>query len=219
MALGDTYNWSPLDLTPGAHWSMGRQRHRFFDGLVSYLVAVASIGAALGAQSMRSQGSWAANETIVLNSTGRIADIGLVLHPKSLMDELARERWPQSLMFVVETADPQSRAAWSDEDGPNLEGLLLRAAFVQYVETIRPQLPPGSYPLWDFGRVVRNAFVHDGKIDIRKPRDEPVSWRGITYGPADNGRQVLGHDLAAVELVMLMREMDDVGQSSPRGAP
>ena len=202
-----------FDLTPGTHWSLGRARHRFFDSLVAYLVSVASIGATLGAQARTSAGNWEPSESFVLNGTGRIGDIGLVFHPHSVMNRIAEQRWPEAVTFLVESIRPEARTIWDEKDGPNVEGMLLRGAFVQYFESVRNQTGiDATSDSWRFGRIVRNAFVHDGRIRIDDPQATPASWRGITYGPRDNGRQILGLDIAAVEVVLLMRDMDEVGR-------
>jgi len=62
--------------------------------------------------------------------------------------------------------------------------------------------------VWNFGRIVRNAFVHGGKIDFKNKRAKPVSWRNLSYSPADNGRQIIFQDLTAVEIIILMEDMD-----------
>jgi len=60
----------------------------------------------------------------------------------------------------------------------------------------------------NFGRVVRNAFAHGGLINIENPNSQPVSWRGLTYGPQHHGRQILYTDVTPVEVIFLMDEMD-----------
>jgi hypothetical protein len=68
---------------------------------------------------------------------------------------------------------------------------------------------PASWPsVWNFGRVVRNAMSHGGKIDIRNANAVPVQWRGLRYSSSDNGRQVLHTDLWPGDLFNLILEMD-----------
>lgn len=50
-------------------------------------------------------------------------------------------------------------------------------------------------PVANFCRVVRNAFVHGGKINIKSQDAPTVSWEGISYDHTSFGRLVLGDDL------------------------
>ncbi len=92
---------------------------------------------------------------------------------------------------------------------------MIANAFVQYFEANR-SLAVQKYttntqawpPIWNFGRVVRNALSHGGMVDFRNPNAAPVSWRSLSYGPAQNGRQLLYQDITSVELILLMEEMD-----------
>jgi hypothetical protein len=63
-------------------------------------------------------------------------------------------------------------------------------------------------PTLNFSRVIRNAAAH-GKINIRNPGAPPVSWRGLTYGPADNGRQIIGPDIQLGEMLALIFDASD----------
>jgi hypothetical protein len=68
---------------------------------------------------------------------------------------------------------------------------------------------PVSWPdPWDFGRVVRNAMSHGGKINISNATAAPVRWKGLCFSHADNGRQILHTDLWPGDLFNLILEMD-----------
>jgi hypothetical protein len=60
----------------------------------------------------------------------------------------------------------------------------------------------------NFARVVRNAIAH-GKIEIRNSNAPPVTWRGLTYSYADNGKQIFGTDLKLGEIVALIFDASD----------
>jgi hypothetical protein len=64
------------------------------------------------------------------------------------------------------------------------------------------------HPVWGFGRVVRNAIGHAGVVSINDQNFKPVKWEGLTYGPAQNGRAIIGPDLHAPDLILLMLDMD-----------
>jgi hypothetical protein len=59
----------------------------------------------------------------------------------------------------------------------------------------------------DFARIVRNAFAHDNIITIQNPNNAPVIWKHLTYGPADNGKNIFA-DFYVVEIIDLMKEID-----------
>lgn len=63
--------------------------------------------------------------------------------------------------------------------------------------------------VWNFGRVLRNAMSHGGRIDFRNKNASSVKWRGLIYSPADEGRLVLHTDLWPGDLYYLLREMDE----------
>ena len=68
--------------------------------------------------------------------------------------------------------------------------------------------PQGWPMIWNFARVIRNAFAHEGKITFRNPTAPSVSWRTLSYSPANNDRQILYQDVTAVEVILLMQDMD-----------
>jgi hypothetical protein len=72
-------------------------------------------------------------------------------------------------------------------------------------------------PPYGFARVVRNAFSHGGVINIDNPKTPDMSWHNLTYGPAQNKRQIIGMDLPFADIIILIVEMrDDLDR---RGCP
>jgi hypothetical protein len=67
-----------------------------------------------------------------------------------------------------------------------------------------------NWPIaWAFSRVTRNAIGHGGAITI-EDKSAPVTWNGLTYSKADNGRKIFERmDLMAGDLIMLMFEMGE----------
>jgi hypothetical protein len=58
----------------------------------------------------------------------------------------------------------------------------------------------------NFCRIVRNACAHDGTVDFRSSKEAPVAWRGLSFGPNDNGRHIIGTELRAGDILGLMFE-------------
>ncbi len=71
-------------------------------------------------------------------------------------------------------------------------------------------------PTLNFARVVRNSIAH-GKIKIRDPAAPAVTWRGLTYSYADNGRQIVGSDLKLGEILALMFDANDALEAVSKG--
>lgn len=67
--------------------------------------------------------------------------------------------------------------------------------------------------IFRFGWAVRNAFAHDGKIDIRDKRNgvarRPVVWAGVSLTKADNGANIIGPILEPGDLINLLFEISD----------
>jgi hypothetical protein len=72
------------------------------------------------------------------------------------------------------------------------------------------------HPTLNFCRTIRNAAAHGG-IHIRNPQAAPVTWRGLSIGPADNGKSIIGSDLRLGDMIGLMFEADD--ELTAMGAP
>lgn len=69
----------------------------------------------------------------------------------------------------------------------------------------------------DFARVIRNACSHGGKLTFKTPTSRTVSWRGITYSPADHDKLVVCADLSSADLIALMFDISD--ELDARGCP
>jgi hypothetical protein len=88
-------------------------------------------------------------------------------------------------------------------------------ALVKFYEDYRPWLSATlgndhtKFPdPWLFAWVVRNAASHN-TVRIDDKSFVPVSWYGLTYGSAQNGRKIFGNDLSAADVFILMLEMND----------
>ncbi|WP_342648243.1 hypothetical protein [Mucilaginibacter sp. CSA2-8R] len=91
---------------------------------------------------------------------------------------------------------------------------VMAGCYLSYYEKIKDMVVGryGSDPLhWppplQFARVVRNAFAHHSIITIKNPNVPPVTWRHLTYGPQDNGKNIFT-DLFVVELIDLFKDVE-----------
>lgn len=60
-----------------------------------------------------------------------------------------------------------------------------------------------------FAKVIRNAISHSGTLRFRSSNSPSVTWRGLTYSPADHGKKVFDGDMSAADIIFLMLEMGD----------
>lgn len=64
-------------------------------------------------------------------------------------------------------------------------------------------------PITNFSRVVRNALVHGGTININKPNSPVVNWERITISHRQMGDKILFDKyLSEGDLILLMLELD-----------
>jgi hypothetical protein len=88
--------------------------------------------------------------------------------------------------------------------------------FVEFYEDFGPWIRTHVHtefikwpPVWQFARIVRNAASHGGRVGTGNPAFLPVTWHGLTYGPAQDGHKLFGADLALADILLLMLEMND----------
>jgi hypothetical protein len=198
-----------------------RNEHHFFDDLVSLLVSMASLGMATEAHNFGYRPAFKQNERVVLSGSSNVSNTSLLFSPYTLLQPIAKNGWPTVIEFEEQPLDVSLNTL---QNYPvkltgvsGLNSMMIQSAYVHYFETIRPQIKTqyGSntteWPdVWNFGRVIRNAFSHGGCINFLNPNAQSVNWKTLTYSPSDNGRQVLYRDLASVDIILLMEDMDSV---------
>lgn len=84
--------------------------------------------------------------------------------------------------------------------------------YERWVDDIRSRVSTDrtSWPAsWQMGWMIRNAVSHGGNVHFRHQSQQPVSWRGLTVSPADQGKQVLGHFINQGDLLVLLIDMEE----------
>lgn len=64
-------------------------------------------------------------------------------------------------------------------------------------------------PVAAFCRMVRNAAVHGGTLNMSANSPHKAAWRGLHYDASSRGRTVWGNDLGPADLIVLMIELTD----------
>jgi hypothetical protein len=123
-------------------------------------------------------------------------------------------------------APPGGYSVWAAgiNHAPPSFGLVLVVArmmtpiFGEFYESYAPWVKnkfgdPDNWPMvWNFARIVRNAISHGEELEIRNPNAKTVSWYGLSYSHADNGKRIFGFqgaDLTPGDMIVLMFELSD----------
>lgn len=194
-------------------------QHRFFDYLVTFLGSICCLGVGLAVQRLGQFDKFRNKEKYInIQGISHVSNLEFHFHPYDLLELLARDSWPS----VIDLDEFSLSGETTDMLAPvrltgqlKLHAHLIESAFIQYFESVcsivENKYSKGrqSWPeVWKFGRVVRNAFAHRGEIYITNPRASAVTWKTLTYSPANNGLQIVFRDLAPVEIILLMEDMD-----------
>lgn len=162
-------------------------------------------------------GPFAPNDNIQINGRANGIQVCLKFHPHEMWKALVGNKLPERIVFEEEPRLSEAKRSGHFKAGTKLgiTSALIQPCFLNYFERLRPNIEqrfggdPYQWPsVWNFGRVVRNTFGHNGEIHFRSANAVPVSWRHYTYSPADNGRVILFKDVGIVELIYLMADMD-----------
>jgi len=126
---------------------------------------------------------------------------------------------PTVISFHVEAqqdhpklADP--KLVWKAVDVNNILINVISPVFIAFFEPYREWLKDtAAISDWPaklrFGRVIRNAAAHGGKLNMTDKKAETVTWYNTTYQVGDQGRLVVGGDLQFADIMILMMEISD----------
>ncbi|MBB3899181.1 hypothetical protein [Roseococcus suduntuyensis] len=152
----------------------------------------------------------------------------MVFIPKTGVFEVAASgNWPEEIWYYtrdgVEHPTPNSPIPGEISLGTGEPlWVIMNATFALYVERCNDWLRKKNtnYQNWppvsNFCRVIRNAIVHGGKINIENPNAPKVSWLGLSYDYTNLGRNIFD-DLADGDFIILAKALDD--EMTALGAP
>lgn len=109
---------------------------------------------------------------------------------------------------------PVAKGAQTRTNTPPMIEAHARAMFGHYFELHQGDIQTtfgqhNSWPAeWNFARVIRNSLLHAGEIHFTNANANPVSWKALSYSPADNGKKILHVDLTLGDLILLMIDLD-----------
>jgi hypothetical protein len=200
-------------LYPGPEHTYTAGYHRFFNDLVNMCLAAACYTAAFLAYRDR-PGRFGSGERVAFPGIGGRFGRDLAFHPDQLLSAFVEDERLTVLIleeYPVISIEPLREEAL-------IVSLAMQASFVRYYESVVELIEAahGRRNQWQqwpdvlrFGKIVRDAFAHNGLVDV-KDQNAPASiWRGLSYGSLQNGQQVLYGDLALADIIVLMEQMDD----------
>lgn len=147
----------------------------------------------------------------------------LIFEPYDLINSVLVDAWPSLLEFEeipyvqgkILRKKSRNELCFHGEQLSLIQKLIVMSNFVYYYESVKDLIENkyGTEPIrWPdtlkFARVIRNAFAHGGRIEIRNNALPPVRWKNYSYSYQDNGKQILPNDLNIPEIIVLLKEMD-----------
>lgn len=146
-------------------------------------------------------------------------DEGIIIPVHLFLGPILAGEWPEKIGFAsIKKEKTRVRGPLSDAESHDIirKGIF-GAAFATYYESQLAAIKTKfthTTTNWpselNFARVVRNAISHNGQIHFENLNAAPVTWRGLTFGPADNGRAVFDWEdgVGIGELILLFEDMD-----------
>lgn len=191
-------------------------QHRFFDHLVVFLGSLCGLSMGIGLQRFGKQVPIEQENNIIIQGRANVSGVEFIFYPYNLMQALANNSWPETLEIHESSLVSDPKIMGFQRAGlRGISATLIQSAFVHYFEASLPDVEAKygrnkqSWPsIWNFGRIVRNAFAHGGTIHFTNNKAKPVKWKTLCYAPEQNGRQIVFQDLTPVEIIILMEELD-----------
>ena len=188
----------------------------FFDELISFVLMVSSLAPSIELQNDRKTTKWLPTQYIVFEPGRAFRDFQIRVYPYEIINLISRNIWPNKFVIIKEPFvhivhdQPVSISCIQ-----KVHGTIIQSTFSQYYENVKSAIEEKfgkeveSWPtVWNFARLVRNAFSHGGRIKISNPKTPKIIWRELEYDYFSNGKSIMYSDLTAVELIFLMIEMD-----------
>jgi hypothetical protein len=190
-----------------------QSRDKCFDDIVNYLLTMIplTLTAELYTQGFASR--YAPNHQAGFDAK----QVGkrLIIYPYTLLGEVFPSSWPTTLSMHEEPVQISASAPLNLGVFEKPLVALGQSMIVNYFEREHLQIVTKyhqnriHWPAdWNFAWAVRNSAAHNNEVYFRTPSAAPVTWRGLTYAPADNGRKVLYVDLWPADLIYLLMDLD-----------
>lgn len=197
-------------------------KHGYFPELVRLMVALSSIGLSFEIHKGRSVTPYGSDRYLTLAGKDDVSGIEISFFVGPIYQRLLSptKRTPKFLKAIKRPIDHSVSHPLQVNKVQFIVVRLIADAFLSYyarhveaVESEWGEVKNGNWPMvWQFGRVIRNAIAHNGKIFFDSKKAPPVHWLKLRYSYSDNElkRQLLYDEITGVELILLMEDMDSV---------
>lgn len=193
-----------------------------FRPIGTFIMAILGFAALTEVYNAGSASRWAPDDVALLDA--HACGIRLEVAPAQLVASMTSNGWPEKITFRSAALPPLDEPPQLKLGA--LEHFLFglsQALLTSFYEDNRKSIEdahgksPDQWPeAWSFGRVVRNALSHGGRLEIRRSLD--VKWRRVSYTQADHGRSIVNKDLWPGDLIVLLTEMEAQLPRSERGS-
>jgi hypothetical protein len=190
-----------------------RARDKCFNDIANYLITMISLTLTTELYRAGYASRYAPHHQVRLDA--KQVGKGLIIYPHTLLDEVHANRWPTNLVMEEEPVLIPASVPLKLGIFERPLVALGQSMIVNYFERECPQIEAryntdrARWPAdWNFARIIRNSAAHNNEVVFSNPKAAPVTWHGLTYSPADNGRQVLHVDLWPADLIYLMTDLD-----------
>lgn len=183
-----------------------------FRPVSTFLTAILGFAALTEVYNSGSASRLALDDTAILDA--RACGLRLEVAPALLAASMTSNGWPERISFRSALLPPPDEPSQLKLGA--LEHFLfglsqgLLTSFYEdnrkSVEGAYGKFSSGWPTAWSFGRVVRNALSHGGRLEIRGPLH--VNWKQLSYTQADHGRRIINSDIWPGDLIILLTEME-----------
>ncbi|WP_291399560.1 hypothetical protein [Daejeonella sp.] len=193
-----------------------KPKHGFFDELVSYFASISSLGTNFELQKTGRAEKWLPEHYLTIEGIKSVTNCEIRFYPHDTLNEISINSWPNKIRLQKAPLTKNIPEHPIVLNGiQKLHGSMIQSAFIhfyeRYVSEVKLKFGENTmnWPaVWNFGRVIRNAFAHGGEIKIENPNSPKVSWSSLEYDSTFNGRNIMYKDITPVETIFLMDEMD-----------
>jgi hypothetical protein len=189
------------------------ERDGYFYDLVVYLFSFQSFAHSVEIYNAGSAKTWPDDDVVLIDA--KQANMRLTWAPAPLLQLVCANQKPSIIEF---TEEPNPLSDAGNLALGAIDPLLFsfgQSLITNYYERYLDQIGDTfgkdmtNWPsVWNFGRVIRNAMSHGGRINIRNPNAAPVKWRGLSYSSKENGRLILHTDIWPGDLYYLLRDLE-----------
>lgn len=138
-----------------------------------------------------------------------------IIHPTKLT--VANQRIDHIILEIKAKGTTPIPGNHNVTEYAGLHNRFISMPFLRFYEQSRPHIQAifgkdtQAWPqLFQFAWAIRNGLTHHaGRINFTNPGYPAVSWRNLSYSPADAGKPIFGSHFSVGDLFLLMFDISD----------